>query len=1121
MTAKLWNKIVTGKISKPLLIVFAIGTIISLLAAALGGLGAFNRIEDTALEIAFLKRPPLKADPAIMSIDIDDEAIATLGRWPWPLERHKSLVDLLKLYKSRSVIFTDIDISKTAHNAMEESAAWLLKDAIKDAYIKGGGDIMNAALIDSGGDAFYNTLKDDGKVFYTIILPTPCAARAVPPKPKLSEGILFLNGIRGGGFNTIVMDKQGMVFRYPLIASCDDTLYPSLALAAAIKITNSDNVTVIPGKFVTFENAKTGRTAIPIDNKGQMPVNWAGSYKSTFQRIPLGLAAGFIVFQEAKNELRKYDLKTMPDPRTALDQVIKELKKYNYTSKDKIELTANLVYNAALIENHLNSTGCTVKDAIDYFGLQENWTRIGNQIKFNNYLLVKYDETEMPPVYEDVIKELGFTPEEAEAAMLKTSYDLVMFHLGSDSIPLVRPLYFESAEHVVDDKVQMVSPLILKDRIVFYGLTATGLTSQNPTPFMKRHPMLDLPINVLNSILTGKFLHELPRSLNYAITFVLAYGIVVLVLMAAPIRSGVITVSAAAVYLALSWHMFTARGMIMPVSEPVFTIIGAYFGGVLYRYFKERNERRKVRQMFSTMVSPEILKIIEKTPGKLNLGGEIRRATMFSSDVSGFTTISEGVTSRELADILNVYLTPMSNIIMSYDGYVDKYEGDAIKADFGVPLSDAAHAWKACWAALHQQEELFVVGRMILLQYGVKITARMGVNTGEVLAGNMGSEGHIQYTVMGPAAAVAEELEPANKLFDTWIMIGHDTCEDAKAYITARCLGEIQTHHGTETVYELAGWNKEKFLSYWEHRPVPKLLIESFSKLRPEKILGYNYYFKNKTLPELPMLTEIRELFSELAALSVQYMQIRDTINIVSIWRGINELQERLKPYEAIYVNDEAPETIRYEIAELSGAAANETIPYKSLLLSQQVTLKQLMAYIATLTGKISKADTENFYDIADRLLKGIESINKRINCAGDPTSASLSENLKDLLLREDWEATQTVNDLTTQYQTIERTIRERLGKFADDLRRDPRQYHRLVAEMCTVPEERQMMFRQFENGLSLYKQRKWDDALDAFKQCLEFSPDDGPSRKYIKEIEHLKQTPPSEDWTGAFSNSQ
>ncbi|KWT88148.1 adenylate/guanylate cyclase domain-containing protein [Candidatus Magnetominusculus xianensis] len=1134
------NKLLTGIKFRTPLVVLAIGTIVSLIVIVLGSLGAFDRLEHTAIESAFLTRPPLKTDPAIISVDIDDEALQTLGRWPWPLHLHRSLIDLLKLYKSRSIILTDIDISKTEHDSMEENAAWLLKDVIKNAYMSGGA--KNALpLINSGDDAFYNSLKDFGLVTIRFTMPAyndyrdtgslsadpllkllnskiainlRAPTHALPPAAELTlppEGIL--NNIRGGGSNIVVINKQGVVSRYPLITRYNDTLYPSIALDAAVRLTGSDNITVTPGKSTSFENSASGRITIPIDKEGQTLVNWAGTYKDTFQHVPFSTVAQFIAFQETKNELKKYDLNKIQDINAAITQLTKEMKKRRYVSSEQNDSIVLTLFIAAMIENRLTTYGGTVKEALKKLQLPENetTTTIANQIVFNNYLLQKYDETQRQPAYEETLKELGYTSKEAEGAALKDLYDLVIFYLGNDLIPLVRPLYFGRYEITVNDKVQRISPLILKDKIVFYGLTATGLTSQNPTPFMKRHPMLDLPMNVLNSILTGKFLYELPRALIYAIIFALAYCIVLLVLVAAPARSGAAAVTAVVVYLALSWYLFALHGVIMPVSQPVFAIAGAYFSGVIYRYFKARNERRKVRQMFSTMVSPEVLKIIEKTPDKLNLGGEIKRATMFSSDVSGFTTISEGVTSRELADILNIYLTPMSNIIMCYDGYVDKYEGDAIKADFGVPINDAGHAWKACWAALYQQEELLCVQRMIMLQYGVGITARMGINTGMVLAGNMGSEGHIQYTVMGPAVTLAEELEPANKVFDTWIMIGHNTYEDAKDYIVARCLGSLKTHHGTETVYELAGWNKEKFLSYWEHRPIPKLLIRALKKLRPEKILGYNYYFENKPLPELALLPEIRSVFSELAELSIKYMQIRDTINIVTIGNTI----DRLTHHE----DKEPPLKIRNELAALRTALSNENIPYKAALLSWQIVLKQHMAQISTLNGKIEKTAAEASYDTVDRLEKAIESIKKRINCAGDITAGALSENLKDLLLRDDLKDTQNVGKLTHQCTSIERLISIRLSKFVDSLRGNPVQYHRLIAEMCSVSEERLRMFSLFEDGLRLYKLRQWDGALDAFKQCLNSSPDDRPSKKYIEEIERLKVNPPTKDWTGAWES--
>ena len=148
--------------------------------------------------------------------------------------------------------------------------------------------------------------------------------------------------------------------------------------------------------------------------------------------------------------------------------------------------------------------------------------------------------------------------------------------------------------------------------------------------------------------------------------------------------------------------------------------------------------------MFSSMVSPEVLIFMQADPERLQLKGERKDATMFFSDLRGFTTISESVSPEELSKILNDYLTPMSNIILDYGGYIDKYEGDAIMADFGVPVwndpDPNSHAWKCCWAALDQQKELLKVSKYFLTNYNVEIDARMGINTGIVAAGNMGSE---------------------------------------------------------------------------------------------------------------------------------------------------------------------------------------------------------------------------------------------------------------------------------------------------------------------------------------------------------------------------------------------
>lgn len=196
--------------------------------------------------------------------------------------------------------------------------------------------------------------------------------------------------------------------------------------------------------------------------------------------------------------------------------------------------------------------------------------------------------------------------------------------------------------------------------------------------------------------------------------------------------------------------------------------------------------------------------------------------------MAGFTAISERLTAEALAVALNRYLTPMSDIILAYGGYIDKYAGDGIMADFGVPVwpeqEPDSHAWKACWSALDQQDRLETIRTELKAAMNIDLHARMGINTGIVSAGNMGSAQKFQYTVMGDAVNLAARFEPANKFFGTRIIIGESTYQLAKKKIEARCLGRVVVKGKTESVmiYELVAKKGElsgqdaKFLKTFE-----------------------------------------------------------------------------------------------------------------------------------------------------------------------------------------------------------------------------------------------------------------------------------------------------------------
>jgi adenylate cyclase len=198
---------------------------------------------------------------------------------------------------------------------------------------------------------------------------------------------------------------------------------------------------------------------------------------------------------------------------------------------------------------------------------------------------------------------------------------------------------------------------------------------------------------------------------------------------------------------------------------------------------------------------------MEAHPGSFSLQGEARQATMFFSDVAGFTTISESLTPEKLVQLLNAYLTPMTEIVMNSQGYVDKYEGDAIMAEWGVPFPSDKHAQLACHAALDQQVKLAEIREDLFQRFGHRLFVRMGLNSGTVSAGNMGSTRRFSYTVMGDAVNQAARFEPANKDYGTDIMIGNLTYELARDHIESRLLDKLVVKGKTEPIliHELIG----------------------------------------------------------------------------------------------------------------------------------------------------------------------------------------------------------------------------------------------------------------------------------------------------------------------------
>ncbi len=345
----------------------------------------------------------------------------------------------------------------------------------------------------------------------------------------------------------------------------------------------------------------------------------------------------------------------------------------------------------------------------------------------------------------------------------------------------------------------------LRGRIVFVGITETAGTDVGPVPIVANSALVLVHMTAASNILLNTFVRPISSrgelALMLALWLVLAPG----AMFMRPRLFTILTGGLLLIYGGICFWMIAGHLYVLPIIAPIAAVLFSCIGTVLYRYFTEEKEKQKIRGMFSTMVSSDVLTYMEEHPESFSLAGERREATIFFSDVAGFTTISESLPPDRLSNLLNQYLSPMTDIIMALDGYVDKYEGDAIMAEWGVPSPDPHHARNGCFAAIDQQRQLAELRPRFQRDFGVEIHVRMGINSGVVSAGNMGSGKRMQYTVMGDAVNQAARFEPANKDYGTLIMMGQSTYDLAREHVDARLLDRIIVKGKTEPIqiYEL------------------------------------------------------------------------------------------------------------------------------------------------------------------------------------------------------------------------------------------------------------------------------------------------------------------------------
>jgi adenylate cyclase len=347
---------------------------------------------------------------------------------------------------------------------------------------------------------------------------------------------------------------------------------------------------------------------------------------------------------------------------------------------------------------------------------------------------------------------------------------------GGDRITIEQRRKNEHGEWV-EDEFEVDKEEFLKDKNFVFGATATGVYDLRVTPFEENYPGVETHANLLDNLLRQDYLKTDTREEYLMPYIVLALGLLFSLIVAklGAIMGLLATLSSlVGIYLLDSLLIFP-NGTVIVILFPILSLLILYISLTFYKYLTEERMKKELKGTFQKYVSPEIVNEILKDPEKLELGGSKQEMSVFFSDIRGFTTISERLDPKALSDLLNDYLTPMTEIIFANSGTLDKYMGDAIMAFFGAPVHSDQHAAQACRAALQQIDQLFILQKKYVEQGLPMIDIGIGINTGEMSVGNMGSETVRNYTVMGDAVNLGARLEGINKQYGTRIIISEFT----------------------------------------------------------------------------------------------------------------------------------------------------------------------------------------------------------------------------------------------------------------------------------------------------------------------------------------------------------
>jgi adenylate cyclase len=348
----------------------------------------------------------------------------------------------------------------------------------------------------------------------------------------------------------------------------------------------------------------------------------------------------------------------------------------------------------------------------------------------------------------------------------------------------------------------------LEGKIVIMGTSAPGLRDDRTTPVGAAYPGMEVHANLIAGMLDGT-IKQRPQYVNaIELLTLLAIGIAMIFMFPwrSPLRATTATLGLAFVVVSINLYAWQHAGWVLPLATSVLLMATLFVLNMSYGYFVESKAKRQFTELFGQYVPPELVEEMSRDPTRYSMEGRKAELTVLFSDVRGFTTISEGMEPKRLEQLMNEYLGAMTLVIRKHRGTLDKYIGDAIMAFWGAPVQDADHPRNGVITALEMQSALIELNKVLVEKGFPALAIGIGVNTGEMTVGDMGSSIRKAYTVMGDAVNLGARLESITKKYGVGIIVGEAT-RNAVKDVVYRELDLVQVVGKIEpvTMYEPLG----------------------------------------------------------------------------------------------------------------------------------------------------------------------------------------------------------------------------------------------------------------------------------------------------------------------------